>query len=346
MAAIWNPHRDRCVQGAVPLSTPNISVVVVTYCRPLELERCLEALSQQSLTPREVVVVDNGAAMGGDARQVCETASTNSAVRYIISPTNSLPAARNLGVRYCAGDFVALIDDDVCLATDYLEAVWRVFELRPEAVGVQGYIYPGHRSQWRERIHRIFGLYYLEPDRCRVLPTISTTYPSTLTAVVPCEWMSGSNQVYRRKVLEEECWDERLLKYADGEDLDVSYRIHLRYPGRLFITPETRVGHDEAVAGRAVGRELIVMREVYGWYLLHKLFPASIPAKIRYLWSRLGRFAITIAVAVTGRRPGAKQEIRLVVAAYRFVWRHRKAFSAGDFGAFNAEFIYGDEQET
>ena len=45
------------------MNTPNISVVVVTYCRPLELKRCLEALSQQSLTPHEVVVVDNGAAM-------------------------------------------------------------------------------------------------------------------------------------------------------------------------------------------------------------------------------------------------------------------------------------------
>lgn len=333
------------MQSAIAVNTPNISVVVVTYCRPLELERCLEALSRQSRPPREVVVVDNGAAAGGGARQVCEMASMNSAVTYIVSPTNSLPAARNLGVRHCTGDFVALIDDDVRLATDYLEAVWRVFELRPEAVGVQGYINPGHRSQWRERVHRIFGLYYLEPDRCRVLPTISTTYPSALTTIVPCEWMSGSNQVYRREVLEEERWDERLLKYADGEDLDLSYRIHLRYPGRLFITPETNVVHDEAVTGRVVGAELIAMREVYGWYLLHKLFSASLRAKIPYLWSRLGRFAITIAAAATGRRQGAKQEIWLLVAAYWFVWGHRKAFSIGDFDAFNAKFIYGDGRE-
>lgn len=51
------------MQGAFAMNTPNISVVAVTYCRPRELERCLEALSQQSVALREVVAVDIGAAM-------------------------------------------------------------------------------------------------------------------------------------------------------------------------------------------------------------------------------------------------------------------------------------------
>lgn len=321
------------------MSAPNISAVVVTYRRPMELECCLLALSQQSLPPGEMIVVDNGAAQGDEARKVCESIDTDIYVRYIVSPTNSLPAARNLGVSHCSGDFVALIDDDVCLAPDYLEAVIRVFESEPNAVGVQGYCDPGERPQWRERIHRIFGLYHLERERCRVLPSISTTYPASLTGILPCEWISGSNQVYRCEVLAEESWDERLLKYADGEDLDFSYRIHLRHAGGLFITSESRVMHDEVDTARVVGSELIVMREVYGWYLLHKLFPASLTAKVRYCWSRLGRLMITLAVVATRRRPGASHEIRLIAIALWFVWRHRKEFSVGDFGAFNAAFM-------
>jgi len=64
------------MQGTFDVNVQNISVVAVTYCHPLELERGMEALSRQSPALREVVVSDHGAAMSGDARQVCPTAST------------------------------------------------------------------------------------------------------------------------------------------------------------------------------------------------------------------------------------------------------------------------------
>lgn len=319
--------------------TPTVSAVVVTYRRPTELASCLATLSQQTVPLREVVVVDNGAATADDARQVCEEAPADLGVRYVISTTNSLPAARNLGVSQCSGEFVALVDDDVRLASDYLEAALRVFEERPEAVGVQGYIDPGPRPQWRERLQHIFGLYHLEPDRCRVLPAISTTYPAPLTHTVPCEWISGSNQVYRREVLHQVKWDERLLKYADGEDLDHSFRVYRRYPGRLFITPEARVEHDEVATWRASGYELIAMREVYGWYLLHKLLPGSRRALAAYLWSRIGRLVFAIGVTITPRRRGAWAEVWSILRAYALVCRHSRDFAAGTLRVFNSTIV-------
>lgn len=321
------------------MTAPDVSAVVVTYRRPAGLKCCLVALFQQTLPPREVIVVDNGAAFGDDARRVCETAPVDMAVRYVASPANSLPAARNLGVSHCTGEFVALIDDDVRFAQDYLEAVLRVFAERPEAVGVQGYIDPGARPGWREWLERLFGLYYLEPDGCRVLPAISTTYPAPLTHTVPCEWISGSNQVYRREVLEEVRWDERLLKYADGEDLDHSFRVYRRYPGRLFITPQARVEHDESATGRALGYELIAMREVYGWYLLHKLFPRSRRTVAAYLWSRIGRLVLAVGVAVTRRRRGAWTEVWSILRAYALVCRHARDFAAGRLEVLNSTIV-------
>lgn len=317
-----------------------VSAVVVTYRRPHDLKRCLDILLQQTLPLLELIVVDNGAEYGDEARHVCETVAGNIPVHYIVSPSNCLPAARNLGVNHCQGDYVALIDDDVRIATDYLATVCRVFDQYPDAVGVQGYIDPGQRPRLREFLQRAFGLYHMEPNRCRVLPSISTTYPAPLTRIVPCEWISGSNQVYRREVLEEVLWDEQLLKYADGEDLDHSYRVHRRYPGRLFITPETRVVHEEAGTGRTIGYELIGMREVYGWYLLHKLFPQSLRAQAAFLWSRIGRLALAVGVAVTGRHPGAWKEIRFILTAYRCVWQHRKTIGAGNLDVFNSTILF------
>lgn len=318
-----------------------ISAVVVTYRRPHDLKRCLDMLLQQTLPLLELIIVDNGAEYGDEARRACETVAGNIPVHYLVSPSNCLPAARNLGVSHCLGDFVVLIDDDVRIATDYLATIGRVFDRHPDAVGVQGYIDPGRRPRFRECLQRLFGLYHMEPDRCRVLPTISTTYPAPLTRVISCEWISGSNQVYRRKVLQMVTWDEKLLQYADGEDLDHSYRVYRRFPRRLFITPEARVIHDEGVTGRTVKYELIVMREIYGWYLLHKLFPQSTGAKVAFLWSRIGRLIFTVGTGLTGRSSEKNTAVQYLLDAYRFVWHHRQAIKEGNLDVFHAKFNYG-----
>ncbi len=232
---------------------------------------------------------------------------------------------------------MALLDDDVRVASDYLQVIGELFERRTDIVGVQGYIEQGVRSPWREFLHRIFGLYHLEPNACRVLPSVSATYPSILKEELACEWMSGSNQVYRLEVLEEETWDESLWKYADGEDLDLSYRIHRRHPGKLLITPDARVVHDEVSTARVVGYELILMREVYGWYLFNKLFSGSLRLLLRYIWSRIGRLLLTVGVFLAGRRSGAWSEVSSTVAAYWFVLRHRRAIARGILEDFNSQ---------
>ncbi len=328
------------------MNDKTVSAVVVTYRRPHDLKLCLDMLLQQTLPLLEVFVVDNGAIYGDEARHVCETAAGNIPIHYIVSPSNCLPAARNRGVSHCRGDYVVLIDDDVRIASDYLATICRVFDQYPDAVGVQGYIDPGERPRFREFLQCVFGLYHMEPNRCRVLPSISTTYPAPLTQIVPCEWISGSNQVYRREVLQEVTWDEKLMKYADGEDLDHSYRVHRRYPGCLYITPDARAVHDEGVTGRTAKYELIIMREVYGWYLLHKLFPKSIRAKAAFLWSRLGRLLFAVGKELSHYRMGTNSEVSFLVAAYWFLWCHRRAISAGTLDVFNSKFDYGNMQKN
>lgn len=317
------------------MSTLRISVVVVTYRRPLALQECLSGLLRQTVRPCEIIVVDNAAASESNAGQVCGGADTPVTIRYVQGRGNSLPSARNYGGSLCTGDLLAFIDDDVRLAPDYFEAVLAVFARHVDAVGVQGYIEQAHRSRMRECLHRVFGLYHLEPDRCRVLPSVSTTYPSVLTGDVRCEWISGSNQVYRPEVFHAVKWDERLVKYADGEDLDHSFRVYKHFPGRLYITPLARLRHDEAAAGRETGRELVMMREVYGWYLLKKLFPDSPRATAAFVWSRLGRLILTAGVAAAGRRRGAWSEVWTLIRAYGYVARRRRLLAAGDLMTYN-----------
>ena len=316
----------------------DVSAIVVTFLRPDELRLCIESIRDQSYPPKEILVIDNGVSVSCSAKLICEELSGNVPIRYFPNAINSLPVARNMGVANCTGKYVLLVDDDVRLGADYIEKIQAIFKKHTDVVGVQGYIQQPSRPWPRELLHRIFGHYYLEKDKCRVLRSVSTTYPRELMKGVSCHWLSGSNQMYRREILEEIIWDEKLMKYADGEDLDHSYRVYLRYPRGLLITPEATVCHSGSLGGRTVKNELIVMREVYGWYLNNKLFPNSSLAKLIFLWSRFGRLIFAALILFKNTDVDSINEIKYLLGAYFFVWKNRVDISYGEFDAFNEKF--------
>lgn len=313
------------------------SIVISTYNRPGDLDACLASLLVQTAPPQEVVVVDNHP--GCAARAVVEARTTafarlGIAVRYLPSGANSLTAARNLGVRASSGNIVLFLDDDVVLDRAYVQEVLAVYEARPEALGVQGYIAEPNRGA-RDLLHRLFFWYHLEPNRCRVLPSVSATYPAGLNRVIPCQWLSGANHSYRRAVFVDFQYDERLVKYSDGEDLEFSYRVHRRHPGSLFITPFARLVHKTSRDGRAASRELTYMREVYGAYLFFKLFEPTWTNRLIYVWSRVGRFVLTLARVAAKRPRGGLAELRDLVGAYVLCLRRLRDLKRGDLRFFN-----------
>jgi GT2 family glycosyltransferase len=316
----------------------DVSVIIVTYLRPDELRNCIESINDQSYLPAEIIVIDNGASINDSAEKISKELNGIVPVHYFQNSINSLPVARNMGVAQSKENYVLLVDDDVRLASNYIENIIEIFQKNEEVVGIQGYIAQDRRPITRELLHRIFGHYYLEKNNCRVLQSISTTYPSELTKTSKCEWISGSNQLYRREVLEEILWDENLMKYADGEDLDHSYRVYKRYPGKLLITPYASVYHSEAILGRTIKKELIVMREVYGWYLNNKLFPFSLSAKMIFLWSRVGRLIFSLLILIKKRDGDSLNSLKYLVWAYYFVWKNRIKFCLGDLESYNKEF--------
>lgn len=316
-----------------------VSVIVPTFRRPKDLRACLESLMEQVVLPAEVLVVDN--APEGSAESVVgefkeRSVSRGVDLRYERNSVNSLPVARNRGMDRTVGDIVVFIDDDVVLDRDYLREIERVYATDSNVVGVQGYMSLAARRGLRDWLHRVFYWFHLEYNRCRVLPSVSATYPRDLHALVPCQWMSGANHSYRRSLLEGLRYDEKLLKYADGEDLDLSYRVHQAHAGGLWITPKARCVHLGSMESRTIGRELLRMQEVYGLYLFWKLFDPSFKNKAIYVWSRLGRLMFTLAAcARQGFSPIAWRGVLDLLEVYGLCWIFRKRIRAGDLAFFN-----------
>jgi glucosyl-dolichyl phosphate glucuronosyltransferase len=120
----------------------SISVVIATFNRAELLRSTLEQLRRQDYEPGdEVVVVDNGST-DGTARVIAEmTTAFPVPLQRVSEPTPGKTAALEAGLASCHGDLLALTDDDVVVADDWIVTIRRLFE-DPDLALVGGRVDP------------------------------------------------------------------------------------------------------------------------------------------------------------------------------------------------------------
>lgn len=118
------------------LPSLDASVVICTRDRPDALRNCLSSLTQQSLSPAEVIVVDN-ASRDDRTRKVAEAAGAT----YVREDRPGLDIARNSGVRHASSPVIAFTDDDVQLHPRWLERMTLALE-DSDALAVTGLVLP------------------------------------------------------------------------------------------------------------------------------------------------------------------------------------------------------------
>ncbi len=122
----------------------SVSVVIATRDRCSLLERTLEALARQTWPPErfEIIVSDNHSI---DAtRDVVERMAARAnaiRVRYLYVPQPGKSHAVNAALQITRGDLIALTDDDVEPAPEWIAALWRAVE-ETDADFVAGRIRP------------------------------------------------------------------------------------------------------------------------------------------------------------------------------------------------------------
>ncbi|MGO8425883.1 glycosyltransferase family 2 protein, partial [Rhizobium ruizarguesonis] len=84
-----------------PVRNRDVSILICTNDRPEELRRCLASIPKQSLSPVEIIVVDNASAGEATRRVVEESCAT-----YVREDRVGLDYARNAAVRAARTEFV------------------------------------------------------------------------------------------------------------------------------------------------------------------------------------------------------------------------------------------------
>lgn len=97
------------------------SFIVPVYNRPDEVDELLDSLTRQTLTGFEVIVVEDGSAV--PCAEVCRKYADRLDLHYFDKPNSGPGQSRNYGVERAHGEYVIILDSDVVLPEDYLQAV-------------------------------------------------------------------------------------------------------------------------------------------------------------------------------------------------------------------------------
>ena len=239
-----------------PVMNVAISVVVSTHNRPVSLARTVRSILSQSYKPLELIIVNDGETeVAADLSVLIEDAD----IRYIYRRLDraSLPASRNAGAEAANGDVILFLDDDVELASDFLQQLAEMYQADLPAAsdeGGSGYQVDGigaigtdvglvpsgpiRKKIWDFLMFMVGHTRWM-PRRClaayRLLPL------SLRGRLRPARFIIGGRLSLRRHVIEAIKFNEDFAGYAVAEDRDFSYRATQKFA--LFVAPELKLIH-------------------------------------------------------------------------------------------------------
>ncbi len=246
------------MNSSVP--TLQVSVVICTRNRPVDLRRTLQSIAWQEIGCLEVLVVDDSdPERRGATVAVCD--SIDAPIRIAVKDTPGLTASRNLAIEQVQGDITIFFDDDVILRPDYVGAMVDAFERDPLLAGAGGSIDDDHDYGWRW----LRGL-LMVPGR-----TTGRVYRSGWSSQIPrrqtrrVDHLIGCNMAYRTTVLRQYRFNSDFLGYALGEDLELSHRLTLD-GHRLSSIGNAHIWHITGLPrlDRAWGYREMVIRPIVG----------------------------------------------------------------------------------
>ncbi len=216
----------------------SLGVVIPTFNRAHTLGRALDSVFAQTLPPRQVIVVDDGSS---DA--TADLVAGYPGVSYLRQENRGVSTARNLGIRHCGCDWIALLDSDDEWLPDKLRVQFEALAENPGYRLIHSgeiWIRNGRRVNPADR-HRKRGGWIFEHclSLCVISPSAAVIEKNLL------EEVGGFNE-----------------GFPACEDYDLWLRICSRYPVLHVDEPLLRKygGHDDQLSRRYWGMDRFRVR--------------------------------------------------------------------------------------
>ncbi len=228
------------------MKTLSYSVLLPTLNRPDLIRRFLKSLEVQTRPPKEVVLVDQS-----DDEKTKEVFHNwnpiNIEKKYMHIVTKSLLLSRNAALDNCTNtDLVCFLDDDLILKPDYCEHIIHAFENDTDEKYAAGM---GTIIGWEYKSKPFQTIFFMPREgNGKFQPGGAPTYPHWKKEFTETEYVSGGITFYRKNILHNFRYDEKLVGYGYCDDFDIAYRLSRQY--KLFFEPKAECIHEPHAPGK------------------------------------------------------------------------------------------------
>ena len=213
----------------------SIGVLIASYKRPVPLITCLDSLTEQLQTPREVIVVLRDDDL--DTQRALSNLNSELPLKVVLTSVPGTVAARNAGLDACTSDVLAILDDDTKPHPEWLKRVLTRFQEDPALGGLGGRdrCFDGVAFDDREaatvgRIQwcgRMIGNHHLGFGEIREV-----------------DFLKGANMSFRSEVFTSVRFDTRLKGKGAQPREDTAFSIAVKALGwKLAYDPAATVDH-------------------------------------------------------------------------------------------------------
>lgn len=177
-----------------------VSVIVPVYNVEQYIRKCLDSLVNQTLKNIEIILVDDGS-KDSSARIISEYSEKYSNVKYYKKENGGLSDARNYGMKYATGKYIAFIDSD-----DYVD------------VNLYKKMYEKAEKDDSDMVECNF--YWVYPNKTKA--DIGEKYSGKNEMIEKARVLAW-NKLYKKEIL-----DEAKLQFPKGlryEDVEFFYKL-------------------------------------------------------------------------------------------------------------------------
>ena len=211
-----------------------ISVVIPTMGRAETLHQTLIKLKEQTMLPKEVIIVDGSEPPAVDDLRSWITSNWSDYtgnIKVLNAEKQGAAPQRNQGFAESTCDNLLFIDDDILAEPECLERLWRALESDPKLAGVSAMLVNEYYHRPGRFSTRLFAWLNRGPAPTyagRCLGPGLTTYPDdddNLPEIVPADWLITGCVLYRRSALPSPPFHVFFTGASIGEDLALSLTI-------------------------------------------------------------------------------------------------------------------------
>ena len=235
---------------------PKLSIIVPVYNVEKYIDKCIESLVNQTLQEIEIIIVNDGSQDRSEEKIENFVKKYPTKIKYLEKKNGGLSSARNLGLNYATGEYIAFLDSDDYVEKNMYEEMYKLAKKENSDIVECDFIW-----EW-EYGKKVFDkrkeYQYPDKDKRQIMKK-----PRVVV------W----NKIYKREIINKTRFSEGLIY----EDLEFFYKIvpylkTISYIDKYFVHYVQRKNSISNTQTEKINDIFKILDNIFDYYVENNLY--------------------------------------------------------------------------